>query len=208
MTKTMLLVASLCACAAAQAQETARVLSSTPVVQQVGVPRQVCTTETVQVQQPRSGAGAVLGALAGAAIGSAAGTGHGRPAAAAAGAIGGAILGDRLEGAPETSLQNVQRCSVQTVYENRTVAYNVVYEFAGRQYSTQLASDPGPSLQVQVSPSAGLASAPQSLPAQVQPAPLLVTPVQAPVYYSRPYYYPPVTLDLGWGYWGGHHHWR
>ena len=55
--------AGLCA-----AQEMGNVISATPIVQQVGVPRQICNNETV-VQQPRSsGGGALLGALVGASL--------------------------------------------------------------------------------------------------------------------------------------------
>ena len=43
------------------AQELGRVISSIPVVQQMAVPRQVCTTEQIGVQQPNSGAGAFMG---------------------------------------------------------------------------------------------------------------------------------------------------
>ena len=42
----------------------ARVISSTPVVQQIAVPRQVCSNQPVIVQAPRSGAGALMGAIA------------------------------------------------------------------------------------------------------------------------------------------------
>ena len=46
----------LLAAGTALAQELGQVISSTPVTQQVGVPRQVCTTEQVAVQAPKSGA--------------------------------------------------------------------------------------------------------------------------------------------------------
>ena len=55
------------------AQDMGRVLSSTPVVQQVAVPRQVCSNEQISYQGPKSGAGAVLGAIAGGAVGNAVG---------------------------------------------------------------------------------------------------------------------------------------
>ena len=47
----------------AQAQELGRVLSSTPVVQQVAIPQQVCGNETVYSGNRTSGAGAVMGAM-------------------------------------------------------------------------------------------------------------------------------------------------
>jgi hypothetical protein len=46
----------------------------------------------------------------------------------------------------------VQTCSTQSFYENRTVAYNVTYEFAGKQYNVQMPQDPGPTLRLQITP--------------------------------------------------------
>ncbi len=116
-----------------QAQDVARVISSVAVIQQVAVPRQVCSTQQVMVEQPRSGAGALLGAVAGGAAGNAIGDGSGRAAATAIGIIGGAMLGNRIEGSPGTRMQDQTICSTQTLYENRTIGYNVTYEDAGRQ---------------------------------------------------------------------------
>ena len=53
-------------------------LSATPIVQQVAIPRQVCTNETVYTGQRTTGGGAVLGAIAGGAAGNAVGKGSGR----------------------------------------------------------------------------------------------------------------------------------
>lgn len=136
----------------ASAQEQARVLSATPIVQQVAIPRQVCTNETVYTGQRTTGGGAVLGAIAGGAAGNAVGKGSGRAAATAIGVIGGAVLGNHIEGQGRPQYENVQRCGTETYYENRTVGYNVVYEYAGRQYSTQTATDPGRYITVQVQP--------------------------------------------------------
>ncbi len=137
-----------------QAQDLARVISSVAVIQQVAVPRQVCTTQQVMVEQPRSGAGALLGAVAGGAAGNAIGDGSGRAAATAIGIIGGAMLGNRIEGSPGTRMQDQTTCSTQNLYENRTIGYNVTYEYAGRQYQVQLPQDPGPTIRVQVTPMA------------------------------------------------------
>jgi hypothetical protein len=188
-------------------------------MQQVAVPRQVCTNEQVEVQQQKSGAGAVMGAIAGGAMGNAVGQGAGRAAATVLGVLGGAMVGDRVEGSPPSQIQNVQRCGTQTLYENRPVAYNVVYEFGGRQYSVQMPNDPGPSIPIQVSPVGGSTSMPAPMsqavaapPVFVQPPMVVVTQPAYPVYYTRPYY-PPISLELGFGYWGGyrghgHGHWR
>lgn len=136
----------------AQGSEVAQVISSIPVIQQVAVPRQVCSTQQVMVEQPRSGAGAAMGAIAGGAVGNQIGSGSGRAVATIAGIIGGAMLGDRVEGAPSAQAQERTTCTTQTVYENRTIGYNVTYEYAGRRYQVQLPQDPGPTLPVQVSP--------------------------------------------------------
>jgi len=73
----------------AAAQEQAKVISSTPVIQQVAIPQQVCSNETIYNSNAQpSGAGAVLGALAGGAAGNTIGNGGGRAAATAVGIIG------------------------------------------------------------------------------------------------------------------------
>ena len=62
-------VCGLLGLTAAHAYEQARVISSTPIVQQVNVPQQNCQNVAVAVQEPKSGAGAVMGAIAGGVIG-------------------------------------------------------------------------------------------------------------------------------------------
>jgi uncharacterized protein YcfJ len=133
-------------------QETARVISSTPIMQQVPVSRQVCQDEAVTRGGQKSGAGALMGTIAGGAIGNSIGEGSGKALATLAGIVGGAVLGNSIEGeaAPET--QMVRRCYPQTVYESRVSSYNVVYEFGGKQYSAQMPSDPGQYLQLQITP--------------------------------------------------------
>lgn len=198
----------LSALAGVWAQDMGRVLSSTPVVQQVAVPRQVCSNEQISYQGPNSGAGALIGAIAGGALGNATGgRGAGRAAATAIGMVGGAVLGDRLEGPAPDRTEIVQRCGVQNFYENRTVGYNVVYEFGGRQYAVQMPNDPGPTIAVQVSPVGG-GLAPQAPPVAVvvQPAINYVTVPAARSYYS-PFYYPPVVVPFGF-YGQGHGHFR
>ena len=146
-------VLALAGTSAAQAQEErGRVLSSTPVIQQVAVPQQVCQNVTVREPARGTGAGALMGAVAGGAMGNAIGHGNGRAAATALGIFGGAILGDRIEGKGRDTVRTVQECSTQQVMENRVVAYNVVYDYAGRQYSTQMPQDPGRWVPVSVMP--------------------------------------------------------
>ena len=142
------------------AQEAARVISATPIMQRVGIPQQVCSDRQVEVQGQKSGAGAVLGAIAGGAIGNSIGRGPGRDATTAIGIVGGAVVGNNIEGGPPNTVQTVRQCATQTVYQDRVVAYNVLYEYAGKQYSVQSPKDPGPYLSVQIVP---------ILPAQEEP---------------------------------------
>jgi uncharacterized protein YcfJ len=136
----------------AGAQEVGKVLSSVQVIQQVAVPRQVCTTEQVAVQPSKSGAGAAMGAIAGGAVGNSMGGGSGKVAATMLGIFGGAILGDKIEGPSAAQQQTQQRCTTQNMLENRVIGYNVTYEFAGKQYNVQLPSDPGPTIRLQITP--------------------------------------------------------
>ena len=117
------------------------------------------------------GAGTVLGAIIGGVVGHQFGNSSGgRDRGTAAGAIVGGIVGNQIEnsapsapsyaGAPVASnsgrvdyipeTRNVQRC--RTVYDGRdeVTGYNVAYRYQGRDYTTRMAYDPGPTMRVQV----------------------------------------------------------
>ncbi len=234
---TLVLSASLAASQVWAADILARVISSTPVVQQVAVPRQVCSIQPMITEAPASGAGAVMGALAGGAMGNAIGDGGGRALATMIGLVGGAMVGNNIEG-NRRQVQNVQQCATQTFYENRTSYFNVVYEYQGTQYSTQMANDPGQYVRLQVTPIGAIGAAPQPGFAQsqdqngqaqtyAQSAPIqqfqqVYTQPQviyqsAPVYYAQPYYvrpyyspyyYPGVSLNFGYSRGYGYRHRR
>ena len=140
------------ACSAVGAQEIGHVLSSQPVIQQVTLPQQVCTQESVLVPGSSQGGGAVIGAIAGAAIGNAVGHGAGRAGSTVLGMIGGAAIGQQIDGSQYNNVQQVRRCTTHTTYENRITHYDVVYEYAGKSYAVQMPSDPGPTVQLQVTP--------------------------------------------------------
>jgi uncharacterized protein YcfJ len=115
------------------------VISSTPVVQQVTVPKQICTTTTVQNVQPNGG-GALVGALVGGVIGNQIGRGQhsdGRAVATVIGALGGGLLGNQIE----AQHYPTQSCHTKNVVENRTVAQNVLYEYAGQRYTVQMPAE-------------------------------------------------------------------
>ena len=177
----------------AQAQEMARVLSSTPVVTQVSQPRQVCGETQVITAAPKSGAGALMGAIAGGAIGNSIGGGSGRALATAAGVIGGAIFGDSIEAASAPVRQQMTSCTTQISYENRVTAYNVVYEYGGKQYSIQLPNDPGPYLPVNVTP-AILAAPPAPSTTITTAPPIVTTPSYVTPTYVTPTYVTPMYV--------------
>lgn len=249
----------------AAAQEVGNVISATPVIQQVAVPRQHCAPGMVQAQPYTSGMGGLAGGITGAALGSAVGHGSGTAAAMLIGTIGGALLGNGIEANNMRAQQAaVPNCTTENTIENRTVGYDVVYEYAGRRYATRLPYDPGPTVRLQVTPvgqgatppvaqgiatpapgmngvvsappvqnAAPVAQAPIDAAPTVMPAPVAVAPtvLPAPVVVQgyppaypapypaaypaypypaypayRPYYYPPVSLSLGWVFSGGHGH--
>lgn len=187
MKKLLLFSTTLIASGLCLAQDIGRVLSSTPVMQQVAVPRQVCAAEL-----PPAGATDAATSTPGV-----------MPPA-----------------------QDPQRCGIQTFYENRPVAYTVVYEFAGKQYTVQMPNDPGPQVQLQIAPvgaappmaaSVGNAASPQAVYPQQAPYVVVDQTVYSsyypgyPAYYGAPYspyYYPPVGVSLGFGWGGGYRRWR
>src|SRR4051794_22009544 len=137
----------------ARAAEYAKVVSATPVTESVAVPRQECVNGEQLVQQPPSGAGALVGAIAGGVIGNQFGHGFGRAAATGIGAVTGSAIGNNVEAnATPPAAVPVQRCRTVNGYENRIVGYDVVYEYHGQRYSTRLPQDPGAQLAVDVRP--------------------------------------------------------
>ena len=208
----------------ATAAELATVVSSTPVIASIAVPRQVCNDGQQIVQQRPSGAGAVLGAIAGGVIGHNLGNGFGRAAATGVGAVTGAIIGDQVEAAnsPVTEVP-VRRCQTVSSTEQRVVGYDVVYEYAGQRYSTRMARDPGRQMAVNVQPAdAGGLPAPldqgrdgMPVPSSAAPQAVYYAPAPQTVYYApSPLYLAPV-IGFGLGYYGGyysgyrgHNRWR
>lgn len=109
--------------------------------------------------------------------------------------------------------------------QSKITHYNVVYEYAGKQYSVQMPSDPGSTVAIQVTPVAVPATLMPPAPATSwplgAPAPVAASPIVAPMVtpiYVTPYPYaygpayygpPPFTFSVGVGYhrgWG--RHWR
>ena len=202
-----LAASSLLSLNASAADILARVITSTPVVNQVAVPRQVCNIQQVIAETQKSGGGALLGAVAGGAVGNAIGNGSGRALATVIGLVGGAMVGDRVEGT-SNQVQNIQQCNTQTFYENRASYYNVLYEYQGTQYNVQMAQDPGPYVRLQVTPVGAINPTPQpGFPAQqTQPAQSQTfyqqTPVQPGYVVQQPVFLAPVVVESYSTYYG------
>jgi uncharacterized protein YcfJ len=218
------------AAGSAFATEYGSVVSSTPVMGDVAVPQRQCFDEEQAVAAPRtyasSGAGALIGAVVGGVVGNSVGAGMGRAAATGIGAVAGAAIGDRVEAngtpqaAPETAIHTVRRCRTVSRHEQRVIGYDVVYDYAGKRYSTRLAQEPGERipLDVRVTPVGAVPPARAAAPryyddegASLPPPVIYATAPPAyvaapPVVWGGPAVYVAPTIWFG-GSWG-HRHWR
>ncbi len=146
------------AMASDQYSDTARVLSSTPQMERVNVPRQECRTEYQQQSYSNGGnnsmAGAIIGGIAGGLLGNTVGRGNGRVAAAAVGAGVGAIAGNSIannqRGYGGTRSVPVQSCYQVDNWQSVTTGYLVTYEYNGRTYTTVTNDQPGRYIDVNV----------------------------------------------------------
>ena len=211
---------------ASQAAEFGTVISSTPVNVPMTVSQRVCDTERQVVPAQQTGAGAVVGMIAGGLLGNTVGGGSGRALATGVGAVAGAIAGNQIEAntaAANSTEVPVQRCRIVNTTQQRTVGYDVMYEYHGQRYSTRMSYDPGSRVEIdpkprdsmpvpltQAEPEASTTPPPAyyTTPAPVYaPAPVYVSPY--PVY--APYYVAPYpAVSIGFGYYGGGHYrrWR
>ena len=99
----------------------------------------------------------------------------------------------------------------------RNAGYNVVYEYAGKQYTTTMPNDPGATIALQVTPLGGSNIPPVRAPVQqqvisgdyYQPEPVYVAPAPV-VVQAVPYYRPaiPIGVELNFGYQRGGRYWR
>jgi uncharacterized protein YcfJ len=110
------------------------------------------------------GAGTVLGAIVGGVVGHQFGnSSRGRDQGTAAGVVVGGLLGNQIENSPSAPVasgparvdyipetQNVQRCRTVDESRDHIRGYNVSYRYQGRDYSTRMDYDPGPTMNVRV----------------------------------------------------------
>ncbi len=139
------------------------------------VPSQGSGYVTTGYQQPAPppertiGAGTVIGAIIGGVVGHQFGrSSGGRDVGTGVGVVAGGLIGNQIENSPPANAapgytqggparvdyipetRTVQRC--RTVYDGRdeVTGYNVAYRYQGRDYTTRMAYDPGPTMRVQV----------------------------------------------------------
>lgn len=186
----------------AWATEYGTVVSSTPILAAVPVTQRECVAEAAPAPREGSGAGALAGAVVGAALGNALGGGSGRAISTGIGMIAGAALGNHAEAQEAArTAPPLQRCRDLTRYEQRTVGYDVVYEYQGVQRSVRLAQAPGSHIPLDV----------QVVPAgQVMPAAPAPMPAARPAYRTpadnrvddeaRRAGYPAAPADPAYGY--------
>ena len=137
--------------AATPAAEFATVVSSSPVNVPMTVAQRVCRNERQVVPAQQTGAGSVIGMIAGGVIGNQFGAGAGRALATGAGAVAGAVVGNQIEANTAAAAGTevpVQRCQVVNTSQQRTIGYDVMYEYHGQRYSTRVDHDPGSRLEV------------------------------------------------------------
>ena len=146
-----------------QYEDYARVRNVTPQYEKVNTPREECRDVyreggySRERSSDHSYTGTVVGGVAGALLGSQFGKGNGNTASTAAGAIAGAVIGDKVQNNGRYARDDDDRggmtrqCRVVDDWENRLTGYTVLYEYAGRSYTTVLPQDPGRKLAVHVS---------------------------------------------------------
>jgi uncharacterized protein YcfJ len=127
----------------------AEVISATPAMETVSVPRQECRDVLVEQQEPTKDpkqiAGTVAGAVIGGVLGSQVGGGSGKKIATVGGAVAGGYAGNKIqEGMQErnTSQQLNQVC--KTVYDEHQeqVGFDVTYRLNGDQNAVRMDHDP------------------------------------------------------------------
>lgn len=130
-------------------EDHARVLESRPVYAQGGATHEECwNDDTKRYEGSHIGAGTVIGAIAGGVLGHQLGSGRGNDVATAAGAIGGGVVGNRIDRNRDAAPSDDTRCRTVSDSGSDVVAYDVRYEYRGREFTTRLDHDPGRFLDV------------------------------------------------------------
>lgn len=134
----------------------AEVISVTPAVETISVPREQCRDVLVEQQHPTKDpkqiTGTVAGAIIGGVLGNQVGGGSGKKLATVGGAVAGGYAGNKVQEELQegkTSQQLQQTC--ETVYEQREeqVGYDVTYRLDGEENVVRMDHDPGDRIPLQ-----------------------------------------------------------
>jgi len=179
--------------------DNAPVISVSPQVERVNMPRQECHTEYVRESYSNSSpAGAIIGGVAGGLLGSTIGRGNGKVAGAAVGAGVGAIVGDRLGNNDGRSSVDrpIDRCVSVDNWQNVSRGYLVTYRYNGRDFTTISDENPGSTIRIHV----GVSDANHPVVQSSNYGSSYYNP-PAVVYHEPARYYapPPVMIYGGWG---------
>lgn len=140
---------------AAEYQDNAQVISSTPIYESVNEPQRECWDEQVgfeQEQQPHNVGRAIVGSLLGGVLGHQIGKGTGRELSTVIGAATGAIVGANAgNNRPvATTPKFEQRCRQIDNWRRHLTGYDVIYRYHGQEFTAFLPKDPGPWVRVNV----------------------------------------------------------
>ena len=133
----------------------ADVISVTPNLETVQVPREVCEDRVVEQRKPVKDkhqiTGTVAGAVIGGVLGNQVGDGSGQDIATAAGAIAGGVAGKKAhEKVQENNTETLVTSECRTVYDaqQKQDGYRVTYEVDGEQRVIVMSEDPGSRLRL------------------------------------------------------------
>ena len=143
------------AIAAQDYTDTAQVVSSTPIIERVTEQRQECTPVAAAPApaRERSLVGPIVGGVVGGALGSQVGRGTGRTVATVGGAVAGTVIGDQVGNADANraaTAQPTQHCRIVESTRDMVRGYTVVYRYNGRDITTTMPYNPGPTVRVAV----------------------------------------------------------
>lgn len=151
---------------AADFEDTAKVISSTPIYERIAEPKQECWNETVSPVgytasaapvENHSMGGAIVGGLVGGLAGHQVGKGSGNTAATLAGTIAGALVGERIANNPQGPVSQTphareeRHCRQVENYRDVIRGYNVIYRYNGQDITTRMPFQPGDAVRVAVS---------------------------------------------------------
>lgn len=136
--------------------EYAEVVSASPAMKQVSIPREECRDQVVStkkpVKDPKQITGTVAGAVIGGILGNQVGDGRGKDIATVAAAVGGGYAGNKIqENIQDNSVDQQVKTVCSTVYDQREEqdGFNVTYRLDGQERTVHMDYNPGRKIPVE-----------------------------------------------------------